>query len=188
MKVRAFRNSIVLAAVLVAGAIHAYGQTFAATGTTTLSVSVAAESAISITTTTTSLAEATGAGVFGSPYTGTTSFSYKVRSTTTGGGGAITVKIGPDFTPTGGPSVATPPTGDALTYTCTTASSATPCTGSITASTSTATSVGSFATNAHSAAGATSSDAGTVVWSLPNDPLYKTGTYTATATFTISAS
>ena len=61
------------------------------------------------------------------------------------------------------------------------------CTGSVTASTTASTSVATFATDAHSTAGTGSSDAGTVIWTLPNDPIYKTGTYTATATFTISA-
>src|SRR6185312_795197 len=173
-------------AVLIAAASQAFGQ-FAATGTTSLSVAVAAESAISITTPTTSLSEASGAGLFGSPYTGTTNFSYKVRSTKVGGGGSITVKITADFA-AGGPSVATPPTGDAMTYGCTaTASSATACTGPVTASTSSATTVATFATDAHSASGVGSSDSGSVTWTLPNDPVYKTGTYTATATFTISA-
>ena len=74
-----------------------------------------------------------------------------------------------------------------MTYSCTSAASATPCVGPITASTSGATNVATFATNAHSAAGAGSSDAGTVSWTLPNDPVYNTGTYTDTALFTISA-
>jgi hypothetical protein len=186
MKTKLIRNSMLSLTVLLAGASQAFGQ-FTASGTTTVSVVVAAESAISVTTATTNLTEATGAGIFGASYTGTTNFSYKVRSTTVGGGGSITVKITGDFA-AGGPSVATPPTGDAMTYTCTSAASATPCTGSITALTSGATNVATFATNAHSASGTGSSDAGTVVWSLPNDPVYKTGTYTATATFTISAS
>lgn len=184
MKLRVLKTTTGLALLLATGSIEAFGQ-FAATGTTTLSVVVSAESAISITTSTTSLTEATGAGTFGSPYTGTTNFSYKVRSSQTGGGGSITVKITTDF-PAGGPSVGSPLAGDAMTYTCTTASSATPCSSSVTASTSAATSVATFATNAHSAQG--SSDAGSVSWSLPNDPAYKTGTYSATATFTISAS
>jgi hypothetical protein len=76
-----------------------------------------------------------------------------------------------------------------MTYTCTaTASSATACTGPLNASSSAATSVATMGVDAHSAAGASASDTGTVVWTLPNDPLYKTGTYTATALFTISAS
>jgi len=185
MKTQLIKHSLLSAAVLIGGASMAFGQ-FAATGTTQVSVAVAAESAISITTSTTSLTEASGAGIFGAPFTGTTNFSYKVRTTKVGGAGTITVKITSDFA-AGGPSVATPPTGDAMTYACTTAASATPCVGPVTASTGGATSVATFATDAHSAAGTGSSDAGTVVWTLPNDPIYKTGTYTATATFTISA-
>jgi hypothetical protein len=186
MNTRRLTTTLFTGAVFIAAATQAFGQ-FAATGTTTLSVAVAAESAISITTSTTTLAEASGAGIFGSPYTGTTNFSYKVRSTKVGGAGSITVKITGDFA-AGGPSVATPPTGDTMTYACTaTASSAAACTGPINASTSSATNVATFATDAHSAAGAGSSDTGSVTWTLPNDPLYKTGTYTAIATFTISA-
>lgn len=185
MKTRSFTNAALSAAVFIAGASQAFGQ-FAASGTSTLSVAVAAESAISVTTATTNLTEASGAGIFGAPYTGTTNFSYKVRSTKVGGGGTITVRITGDFA-AGGPSVATPPTGDAMTYSCTSAASATACTGPVTASTASATNVATFATDAHSTAGVGSSDAGTVVWTLPNDPIYKTGIYTATATFTISA-
>lgn len=106
MNSRLFRTTAGLAVLLAAGAMQAFGQ-FAATGITTLSVVVAAESAISITTSTTSLTEATGAGIFGSAYTGTTNFSYKVRSSQTGGGGTITVKITTDFA-AGGPSVGSP--------------------------------------------------------------------------------
>src|SRR5580692_3778809 len=121
---RLIRNSILSAALFIGAGSQAFGQ-FAATGTTTVSVAVAAESAISITTGTTSLTEATGAGIFGAPFTGTTNFSYKVRTTKVGGAGTITVKITSDFA-AGGPSVTTPPTGDAMTYSCTTAASATP--------------------------------------------------------------
>ena len=185
MTSRILKNSLMVISAVAAFSTPVFAQ-FAATGTTTLSVAVAAESAISVTTGTTSLTEASGAGIFGAPYTGTTNFSYKVRSTKVGGGGSITVKITSDFA-AGGPSVATPPTGDAMTYTCTAAASATACTGSVTASTASATTVATFATDAHSTAGTASSDSGSVVWTLPNDPVYKTGTYTATATFTISA-
>ena len=55
-------------------------------------------------------------------FTGTTGLTYFVRTTTTGGGGSITLKVTSDFSPTGGPSVASPlAPGDALTYTCTVA-------------------------------------------------------------------
>jgi hypothetical protein len=44
--------------------------------------------------------------------------------------------------------------------------------------------VATFQKDAHSTK---TGDAGSVNWTLTNDPLYKTGTFSATATFTISA-
>jgi len=125
MKTQLIRNSILtIGMILGSGAAQAFAQSN--TGTTSVSVVVPAEAAISITTGTTNLTEATG--FFGSPFSGTTAFTYKVRTTKVGGAGTITVKITTDF-PAGGPSVTTPLTGDAMTYTCSTAASATPCTG-----------------------------------------------------------
>lgn len=152
--------------------------------TTTLSVVVPAEAALTVTTGTTNLAT-TGTN-FTIPYSGTTNFTYQVRTTKSGGSGTITSKVTADFSGTGGPSVATPPsTGDALTYTCTVSTPATQCTGSQTASTSGATSVATFGAGANSTK---SGNTGSVSWSLTDDPVYATGTYTATVTFTISAS
>src|SRR3569832_653437 len=101
------RHLLPLALLPILGLVQPCSAQFAATGTTTLSVAVAAESANSNKTSTTTLNEATGAGIFGSSYTGTTSFSYKVRTTKVGGSGSITVKVTTDFL-TGGPSVASP--------------------------------------------------------------------------------
>jgi hypothetical protein len=171
---------ITLAAALIA-APASYGQ-FAATGTTTLSVTVSAEAALSVTTSTTTLA---AIGTIFNPYTGTTNLTYKIRTTQSTGTGSVTLKVTSDFSPAGGPSVATPPTaGDALSYTCTAAAPATACSGSQTSSTSASTSVATFG------AGASSANAGnsaSTVWSLTNDPTYKTGSYSATVTYTISA-
>lgn len=161
-------------------AISAQAQ-FAGSGTTTVSVAVAAEAAIQINTATTTL---TNVGTIFNNYTGTTSFSYKMRTTKVGGSGTITLQVTSDFSPANGPSVATPPTaGDALAYTCTVASG-TACAGSINSSTGAATSVATFGTNAHSAA---AGDAGSVAWTLTDDPTYQTGSYSATVTFTVSA-
>ena len=165
----------------------AYGQ--AGTGTTTVSVTVAAEAALTVSTGTTTL---TTTGFFAN-YTGTTNLTYYIRTTQTSGSGSLVLEVTTDFTgcSTGGPCVATPPTsGDALGYTCTVATpgnsgSATACTGTVNASTTAQTSVGTFA------AGSSSLKAGnsaSVAWALTDDPKYKTGTYTATVTFTISAS
>jgi len=81
--------------------------------------------------------------------------------------------------------VATPPTaGDTLAYTCTVAAPGTACVGSVTSSTAAATSVATFGANAHSAKVGNS---GSVDWTLTDDPLYETGSYSATVTLTISA-
>ena len=152
------------------------------TGTTTLSVTVGPEASLTVTTGTTSLATA---GTVFNAFTGITNYNVKMRSTVTGGGGTLTLKVTTDFAGAGGPSVLAPPTaGDLLTYTCAAVTSGTPCTGPLTASTTTATSVATFGTNAHSAA---AGDGSSVSWSLVNDPQYKTGTYTATVTLTVSA-
>ena len=151
--------------------------------TTTLTVAVGAEAALSVTAATTALA--TTSNTFGNPYTGTTTMSYLIRTTKSTGTGTITVQITSDFSGTGGPSVANPPSaGDVLGYTCAVSTPGTPCSGSQTAATKTATAVSTFG------AGASSSKAGnaaSVSWSLTDDPTYATGTYAATATFTISA-
>jgi hypothetical protein len=172
-------------AILVIGAtlltISAQAQ-FAGTGTTSMSVTVNAEAALQIGTATTTLANV---GTIFNAYTGTTNFTYKVRTTKTGGTGTITLQVTSDFSPANGPSIATPPTaGDAMTYTCTTTAPATGCTGSLTSSTSSATNVATFGANAHSA---NAGNTGSVAWSLTDDPTYQTGAFSATVTFTISA-
>ena len=176
---KTMKNKILkLSSLCVACATCAMGQ-FASTGTTTLSITVAAAAAIQIDTATTNLT--TAGSTFASAYTGTTNFTYKVRTGKTSGSGTITLQVTSDFAPAGGPSLGA---GDLLTYTCTTASSGTACSGSQTAATGSATSVVTFAADAHSA---TAGDAGSTAWSLPNNPRYQTGGYTATVTYTISA-
>ncbi len=168
----------IAAATLFTGAV-AFGQSN--TGNTTLNLTVAHEASISVDS---SDNFSTTGSVF-NPYTATTNFTYKIRTTKATGTGTITTEVTTDFSPTGGPSVTTPPTaGDALTYSCTVASPGTGCSGTQTASTSSATSVATFGADAHSTAAGNS---GSVAWSLTNDPVYGTGAYTATVTFTISA-
>jgi hypothetical protein len=161
---------------------NVFGQAFNTTGTTTVSVAVAAEASIRIDTPTTTLSTT---GTIFNDYTGTTNFTYKVRTGKASGNGNIQLLVGPDFSPTGGPSVGTPPSpGDALSYNCTVSSPGTACTGPLSASTTTATSVATFGANARSTKNGNS---GSVGWILTNDPVYETGTYSATVTFTISA-
>jgi hypothetical protein len=164
-----------------------YGQ--ASTGTTTVSVTIGAEAALTV-----GGGGATNLSSVGTnfaDYTGSTNLTYFIRTSASGGTGAITLKVTTDFAcASGGPCVATPPSpGDALTYSCAVANpgnggTATPCSGSQAASTTTTTPVGSFGADAHSLS---SGNSGSVSWTLTNDPKYKTGTYSAVVTFTISA-
>jgi hypothetical protein len=180
MKVMTMRIEIPILAMSLLFAPLGCAQ-FAATGSTTVSVTIAPEAAISIGTPTTTLTSST---VFGA-FTGTTNFTYKIRTTHSGGAGNIQLQVTSDFSPTNGPSVGTPPSaGDTLAYTCTVTAPATSCSGSITSSTSAATSVATFGANATSAV---AGNTGSTSWTLTNDPKYKTGSYSATVTFTISA-
>ena len=151
--------------------------------TTILAVAVGPEAALSVASATTSLS--TTSTSFGNPFSGTTTLSYLIRTSKTNGTGYITLQITADFSGAGGPSVVSPPTaGDALTYTCSVSAPGTSCSNTQTATMRAATAVGTFG------AGASSSKAGnaaSVVWALTDDPAYATGTYSATATFTISA-
>ena len=177
MKYSATRFAV--AALFVsAGAVSALGAT--GTGTTQLSVSVLPEASLTVDTATTSLTSAVT--TFGN-FTGATNFTYKIRTAQVGGSGSVKVQITSDFAPTGGPSVGSPATGDALSYSCTISAPGTACAGSVNASTTTQTSVGTFGANARSAKAGNS---GSVSWSLPDDPQYNTGSYSATATFTLS--
>ena len=157
------------------------------TGTTTLNVSVAAEAGLTVGSST----SITQTGTNFANYTATSNLTYYVRTTQGSGSGSITLKVTTDFSPAGGPSVGTPPsTGDALTYTCTVAApgnngTATPCSGSQTASVSSSTAVATFGPDARSSK---TGNSASTSWTLTNDPAYQTGSYTATVTYTISAS
>ena len=133
-------------------------------------------------------------GTLFNSYTGSITIQYRARTTATTGTGSITVKASTDFPcASGGPCITTPPSaGDALTYTCTAATLGTNCSGTQTVGTGTATNVVT-AIPAGSCTGGgspcTTADPNTVNlnFSLTDDPKYKTGTYSATLVFTISA-
>jgi len=134
----------------------------------------------------------TKTGTVFNAYTGSITINYRAR-TTSSGGGNITVKATADFSPGGGPSITTPPTaGDAVTYTCSGATLGSNCSGTITVSTTTSTNVvtgipGSSCTGGGSPCSSADPNSVTLNFSLTNDPKYKTGSYAATLTFTISA-
>lgn len=174
------KNLIIAISVLLVSGGSLFAS-FGSTGNTSVSVEVASESAIQIDTATTNL---TSSGIF-ADYTGTTNLTYKIRTTKSGGAGSVTLQVTSDFSPANGPSVTTPPSsGDSLDYTCTIASPGTACSGSQTAATGSATAVATFGSDARSAK---TGNNGSVAWTLTNDPLYQTGSYQATVTFTISA-
>jgi hypothetical protein len=157
------------------------------TGTTTLSVTVGAEAGLTVAATST----LTSVGTNFANFTSSTALTYYIRTSQTTGAGAITAKVTTDFSPIGGPSVATPPTaGDALTYTSSGTAPGNSATGAImafagvAASTSAQTNVATFAADNRSLITGNSES---VAWTLSNDPKYKTGAYAATVTFTISA-
>jgi len=170
MKLKLFLTMGILAASL---SPLTFAQS-ADSGTSTLGVTVGPEATFSSVAGSTTLSAANTK--FGG-YSGTTNFSYKIRTSQTSGSGSITVEV--TAFGTNGPAVAD------LSYTCSGASSGTACSSSTPASTSTATSVVSFSSDAHSA---DSGDSGSASWNLVDRTNTKTGNYTSTATFTISAS
>jgi hypothetical protein len=160
------------------------------TANASLSVTVGAEAGISVVST----PAFTETGTF-TDYTGTTTFTYWIRTGSGAtSGGTITVYISTDFSTggtNGGPSVQHPPNvGDTLTYTTTMTApvegSATAVNGTAAYGSASATNVATFAKSTSSAKAGTTGN--TVAWTLVDDPVYPAGTYTATATFTISAS
>ena len=177
------KRILVLAAVLLVAASTAFAQLGTTSPTGTLSLNVAAEAGLVVNTATTTLTES-GSGINFQPYTGTTSLTYYIR-TSSSGTGTIGLRVSTDFAGSGGPSVGTPPTsGDAQTYVSTVSSPGTAAAAQTASTSSTLTPVATFGNNAHSTYAGNSAS---VAWSLTNDPVYAVGAYTATITYTISA-
>jgi hypothetical protein len=157
---------------------------FAQVGTTAptnnVNVTVAAEAALTIA----GDANLTSAGTNFADYTGTTNFTYFVRTSAGAGSGTISLKVTTDFGPTGGPSVASPLTASDKLHYANTVSSPGSAAADVDASTAASTGVATFGADAHSAKAGNS---GSTAWTLSNDPLYKTGSYQAVVTYTISA-
>ena len=174
------KKILALAATMLFAASMSFAQSGSTSPTNILSVVVGPEGGLTIGGSGTTNLVTTGNFA---NYTGTTAMTYYIRTTETGGTGTITEKVTTDFAPAGGPSAAS--ATDPLTYGCTVALPGTACTGPVTASTTSSTSVATFGAAAHSAKAGNSAS---VAWALVDDPVYKTNTYTATVTFTISAS
>ena len=149
-----------------------------ATGTTSVQVTVDAEASITINTSPTTL---TTAGTVFNNYTGATSFTYKIRTKKTGGNGTITVLFSDDLK-SGFDTILL----SNLTYGSTVGAPGSGVSAGTATSKTTGTTVATFTTDNHSADAGTGSN--TVNWTLVNNPSYTTGSYSATATFTISSS
>jgi hypothetical protein len=126
-------------------------------------------------------------------FVGTMTLSYRARTSQWSGRGAITLKATTDFTPAGGPSISRPPSaGDLFTYTCGGATLGASCGGTQTVSTTAATNVVTLGDSACTGGGAPCSSANpntaNITFTLTDDPTYKTGSYSVTLTWTISAS
>jgi hypothetical protein len=115
--------------------------------------------------------------------TGSMMVSYWAR-TQSGGGGSVTLQANSEFTPTGGPSVAT------VVYSCTGATMGTGCSGNQTLHTGIQTSViylpGGICTGGGGACSNQDPNTIQLQFSAPNKAQYKTGAYSAQITFTIS--
>src|SRR6266516_848727 len=91
----------------------AYGQLGTANPTNSVSVSVAAEAALVLG----GDVALTSSGSNFADYTGTTNFTYFIRTGAASGSGTVDLKVTSDFSGTGGPSVSTPLSGtDKLAY------------------------------------------------------------------------
>ncbi len=120
------------------------------------------------------------------PFTATVPVSYQIRTTPVGSG-TITLQVTSDFTPSGGPAASS----GALTYVCSGANLGTACSGTQTASTTSQTPVLAVPASACTGDGGVCSSQNpnsmNVTFTLTDSPVYPTGTYSASVTFTISA-
>jgi hypothetical protein len=120
---------------------------------------------------------------FGSSLSGSLTVSYWAR-TSDAGGGSITVQAGSEFSPAGGPTVGS------ITYLCSGATLGTGCSGTQTLATSTQTPLVSVPLGVCTGGGGgcSTQEPNTVLikFSAPDKPHFKTGTYSASITFTIS--
>ena len=120
---------------------------------------------------------------FGSNFAGSLTVSYWAR-TSDAGGGSVTLQANSDFSPSGGPPIG------GVSYLCSGATLGMACSGSQTLATTTQTGAVSLPGGACTGGGGTCStqEPNTVLltFSALNKPQYKTGSYSALITFTIS--
>jgi hypothetical protein len=174
------KKTLMVASIMLLGAAVSHAQ-ITSQPTTVLNLTVGNEAAIVVGTTAGFSASTTFA-----PYTTSTPFTYYIRTSQTSGTGNISVQFNNDWAGSGGPSINTPPTsGDYLSYVNSVSSPGTVAVAGNVTAVGAAYPVANFGAGAFSAIGG---NTGSVAWSLVNDPKYAQGSYSVTATFTISAS
>jgi len=159
------------------------------TVTETLQADIAPEGGLFAITSSVTLTK-TG-NIFNTYTSSAVTLQYRARTSETTGSGSITIKATSDFLPAGGPCVGSPPTaGDALTYACSGQTLGTCVDGTVstTSATNVLTTPASSCTGGGGACSSADPNTVNVTFSLTNDPKYKTGVYSATVTWTISAS
>jgi len=150
-------------------------------GTQTLSANLGANAKLSVVQPSVSLLNA---GTTFANFTGAVTVQYKVR-TTPSGSSTLVVNAASDFSPANGPSTA----NSDLTYTCSGATLGSACSGSQTVLTSSTTNVVTVGAGACSGSGCAGPNPNSVSISLTlvDSPTFKTGSYSTSLTFSISA-
>ena len=170
-------------AVALLAFLPAFVNSATGTATQTLSAQINAVGELSVPST----LNVSNSGNIFSAFTGNLTISYRARTTASTGSGSLTIEATADFSPTGGPSIA----GGQLTYTCSSATLGSACSGTQTGSTSSQTSVVTMGAGLCTGGGGSCSSVNPnttqTSFTLADNPAFKTGTYSATLTFTISA-
>lgn len=155
------------------------------TGTSQLQVAVAASATLGSVTGTTDFAGATNTNF--ANYAANTTIIFNVRTSKVGGNGTLTVSFASDWAPATGPSIAND-TAFPLTFNCGAVTGTkisngpTACASAQTVNAlTTAFNVLTFPTNSRVTNGSEM-----MTWSLGNNPDWETGTYTTTATYTLT--
>jgi hypothetical protein len=152
------------------------------TGTQTLNVGIGAIGKLAVVPSSISL---THTGSIFAGFTGIVTVQYEVRTQLSTGSASLTLKAANNFSPSTGPSV----TNGDLTYTCSGATLGVGCSGTQTASVSSQTGVVTLGSGLCTGTGCPGSSPNsiTVNLNLADSPLFKTGSYSTSLTFTISA-
>lgn len=120
-------------------------------------------------------------------YSGNLVLSYKSRTLPGSSGATITVKANSEFTPTGGPTLAS----GALTYTCASATLGSGCSGAQTVSSTAQTAVVSVPAGSCTGGGGQCSAGNpntvNLNFQLTNNSAYQAGTYSTTLMFSVSS-